>query len=185
MSLWGSIAHKIHLARLRRTLGSVGQGCRVRCPRLISHGRGIHLGQDVLIRDHARLECCYIDGRLGAMHIQDGANLGYDVHIGAAKSVTIGPRVLTGARVYISDHDHTWPPQPGGPDLVAQPVEIGEGCWLGEGCCILKGVTLGPGCVVGANAVVTRSFPGGSLVVGIPARPIKRWDSASRAWLPC
>jgi acetyltransferase-like isoleucine patch superfamily enzyme len=33
-------------------------------------------------------------------------------------------------------------------------------------------VELGDRCVVGAGAVVTRSFPADSVVVGVPARPI-------------
>lgn len=55
---------------------------------------------------------------------------------------------------------------------------IGDGCWIGEGACILKGVELGENCVVGANAVVTKSFPAGSVLGGVPARRI---DSANNA----
>lgn len=52
-----------------------------------------------------------------------------------------------------------------------QGVCIGEGCWLATGCVILPGVELGPGCTVGANAVVTKSFPAGTRLGGVPARP--------------
>jgi len=88
---------------------------------------------------------------------------------------------LIAGRVYVTDHDHAWPD--GGAALVTAPVVIGDGCWLGEGCAILKGVTLGEGCVVGANAVVTRSAPARSMLVGVPARVVKRYDPGTGKWL--
>jgi lipopolysaccharide O-acetyltransferase len=48
---------------------------------------------------------------------------------------------------------------------------------------ILKGVHLGEGCVVGANAVVTKSFPPYSAVVGIPARLVSRYDQTRKEWV--
>lgn len=53
-----------------------------------------------------------------------------------------------------------------------KPVLIGNDCWLGTNVVILPGVSLGNGCVVGANSVVTKSFPRGSVIVGIPAKQI-------------
>ena len=52
-------------------------------------------------------------------------------------------------------------------------VLIGNGCWIGAKAVILKDVTLGDCCVVAAGAVVTRSFPEGSVVAGVPARLLK------------
>lgn len=50
-------------------------------------------------------------------------------------------------------------------------VVIGEDCWLGVGVTVLPGVELGDRCIVGAGAVVTRSFPAGTRLTGVPARP--------------
>jgi acetyltransferase-like isoleucine patch superfamily enzyme len=63
------------------------------------------------------------------------------------------------------------------------PIVIGPDCFLGYRAVIMPGVTLGRHCVVGANAVVTRSFPDFSMVVGSPARLIKRYDPQSREWV--
>jgi len=51
-------------------------------------------------------------------------------------------------------------------------VRIGNRCWIGAKAVILKDVELGDGSVVGAGAVVTRSFPKDSVLVGIPARAL-------------
>ena len=48
---------------------------------------------------------------------------------------------------------------------------------------MLKGVSLGHDSVVGANAVVTRSAAPYSMLVGVPARVIKRFDPERRLWV--
>lgn len=53
------------------------------------------------------------------------------------------------------------------------PVRIGKHCWLGANAVILPGVTLGDNCLVGAGAVVTKSFPTGSKIAGVPAKLIE------------
>lgn len=54
------------------------------------------------------------------------------------------------------------------------PVVIGERCWIGANVTILPGVILGNRTVVGANAVVTKSYPeGGVILAGVPARPVR------------
>jgi acetyltransferase-like isoleucine patch superfamily enzyme len=60
------------------------------------------------------------------------------------------------------------------PDLdLAAPIHIGANTFVGMGALILKGVTIGPNSIVGANAVVTKSFPGGGVIAGNPARQVK------------
>ncbi|MGA4577388.1 hypothetical protein [Limisphaera sp. VF-2] len=41
----------------------------------------------------------------------------------------------------------------------------------------MPGVELGDDVIVGAGAVVTRSFPSGSVLVGVPARPLRRAEA--------
>ena len=61
---------------------------------------------------------------------------------------------------------------------------IGDDVWIGAGSIILPGVTIGEGSVVGAGAVVTKDVPPYTVVVGVPARPIKRIDLESKKFIP-
>ena len=55
----------------------------------------------------------------------------------------------------------------------ASPIIIGKRCWIGANAVILPEVVLGDDVVVGAGAIVSRSFPDGAVVAGIPAKLIK------------
>lgn len=52
-------------------------------------------------------------------------------------------------------------------------ILIGDDCWIGTNVFIKEGVVLGDDCIVAANSVVTKSFPSGSIIAGIPAKIIK------------
>ncbi|KAG7813739.1 hypothetical protein KL921_000013 [Ogataea angusta] len=56
------------------------------------------------------------------------------------------------------------------------PIRIGDHCWLGANCVILPGVTLGDNVVVGAGAVVTKDVESNTLVLGVPAKVVKKLD---------
>lgn len=51
---------------------------------------------------------------------------------------------------------------------------IGHDVWLGHGVIVLPGVHIGTGAVVGAGAVVTKNVAPYEVVVGTPAKPIKK-----------
>ena len=60
---------------------------------------------------------------------------------------------------------------------------IGDQCLIGMSAVVLNGARIGPGSLVGAGALVTegKSFPDGSLIVGAPARAVRRLDESDRA----
>ena len=62
----------------------------------------------------------------------------------------------------------------------AEPITIGDNCWIGGNVTICGGVTIGAGCVIGAGSLVTRDIPPNMLAFGNPCRvvrPITEADS--------
>lgn len=53
-------------------------------------------------------------------------------------------------------------------------VTVGSGSHLGTGSVVIQNIALGEGCVVGAGAVVVAPVEAHTLVVGVPARLVKR-----------
>lgn len=60
----------------------------------------------------------------------------------------------------------------------ANPVHVGNNCWICANVTILPGVTIGDGCVIGAGSVVTRSIPPHSFAAGNPCRVIRTLTEA-------
>jgi acetyltransferase-like isoleucine patch superfamily enzyme len=53
-------------------------------------------------------------------------------------------------------------------------IHVGNDVWIGRAATVMSGVTIGDGAVVGANAVVTQDVRAYAIVVGNPAREVKR-----------
>jgi acetyltransferase-like isoleucine patch superfamily enzyme len=119
--------------------------------------------------------------------------IGDNVHIVALEQVKIGDNCLMASKIFISDTSHgdysidskSSSPSiaPNDRPLIKKPVSIGNNVWIGENVCILLGVTIGNGCIIGANTVVNRDVPENTIVVGSPAKVIKRWDKDLGKWL--
>lgn len=60
-----------------------------------------------------------------------------------------------------------------------KPIKIGHNCWLGAGAIVVPGVTIGNNVVVGAGSVVTKDVPDDVVVVGNPARVVRRLGEGS------
>ena len=139
-----------------------------------------------------RLECVSASGgQVGKISFGNNVKIGDDVHIASARSIYIGDNVLMASHIFISDLEHgkysgnnqTSPEvSPDVRELNSEEVRIGHNVWIGENVVILKGVTIGDGCVIGANSVVNRSVPEKTIVVGAPARVIKKYDSRTNSW---
>ena len=114
------------------------------------------------------------------------------VHITAMEKVKIGNNVLIASKVYISDcshgsyagdeNDSSPLSVPKDRPLFSKGVEIEDNVWIGEFVSVLPGVHIGKGTIIGANSVVTKSLPPNVIAVGIPAKPIKKFNFETQKW---
>ncbi len=149
-------------------------------PNLISIGKNSVLRGELLIFAHA-----------GEIHIGEDCYLGEGSRVWSSESVKIGNRVYISHNVNIHDtnshslnpqrrHEHFMEimsighPQINNIDIQSQPVYIEDDVWIGFNSTIFKGVTIGKGSVIGACSVVTKDVPEFVVVVGNPAKVIKK-----------
>lgn len=88
--------------------------------------------------------------------------------------VTIGDDAFIGPNVSIYTACHSTDPRKRNTrEEWAQPVTIGNNCWIGGSVTILPGVTIGDNCTIGAGSVVVHDIPSNSIAVGNPCRVVK------------
>ncbi|KAL1410295.1 hypothetical protein Q8F55_004301 [Vanrija albida] len=91
--------------------------------------------------------------------------------------ISIGDRTMIGANTQFYTPGHPLSPEErdgtNGAEW-AKPITIGSDVWIGGGVIILGGVTVGDGVTIGAGSVVTKDVESRTVVVGNPARVIKR-----------
>lgn len=97
--------------------------------------------------------------------------------------VEIGNRVCIndGVEILTASHDVCDPCW----KQVKAPIIIEDYVWIGTGAMILPGVRLGKGAVVGARAVVSKSVPPDTIVVGNPAKILERKRCENLNYNPC
>jgi acetyltransferase-like isoleucine patch superfamily enzyme len=158
-----------------------GDGSWIVPPARVVGAGHIHVGRAVTVLEGSWLS---VVGEAPRLVIGDGTRIGRFVHIACVGEVVIGEDVLTADQVYIADSHHGYDPdQPGRPMAPPRPVRIGRGAFLGIRSVVLEGVTIGENAYVGAGAVVTTDVPDRAVVVGNPARILRRWDMAAQCWV--
>ncbi len=153
-------------------------------PIFIGNFKRIFIGKKVRIFPGARIE---VVDKNSSIVFEDNISMGQNLHIisGGEQELRIGKNTTFSANVFITNIDHKYDEinkhileQP----LVSTKTQIGENCFIGYGAVIQAGTTLGKQCVVGSNAVVRGTFPDYCVIVGIPAKIVKRYDDKSGVW---
>ena len=147
----------------------------------------VRLGKNTAIHCFVNLYGCEIgdDSRVGAfVEIQKNAKVGarckISSHTFVCEGVTIEDEVFIGHGVmFINDLDPRATAD-GRPqtevDWQVITTRVRRGASVGSGATILGGVTIGENALVGAGAVVTRDVEPGTVVVGNPARFVRKRD---------
>lgn len=121
--------------------------------------KSISLGSNVFIGGRAWFSCAFGEIVIGS-HVMFGP--GVMLLGGNHRFQCIG-------KTMFDDGNKTIGEDPG--------IIIGSDVWIGANAVLLSGVTVGDGSIVGAGAVVTKSVPPFSIVVGVPATVIgQRFD---------
>ncbi len=167
--------------------GAFGEGSAIGLPGRVTRPQCIFIGERVVIHEHAWISVvAALPGVVPKLVIGDGTRIDRLLHIACVGEVEIGPDVLIGERVLISDTFHQYDDvtRP----IIEQPmapyrkVTIERGVGIGLGACIMPGVTIGENALVAAGAVVNRDVPPRTVVAGNPARVVRRWDEDGGHW---
>jgi UDP-2-acetamido-3-amino-2,3-dideoxy-glucuronate N-acetyltransferase len=146
----------------------------------------VKLGKNVKIHKFVNLYGCEVgDGtKIGCfVEIQKGATIGKNCKISShtfiCEGVTVEDGVFIGHNVtFINDKYPRATDGNGGlqtdKDWCVRPTLVKKGASIGSGATILCNVTVGEAAIVGAGSVVTNDVPPNSLVVGSPARVLRR-----------
>ena len=115
----------------------------------------------------------------------EGSSAQQNLHLTCANKVIIGKNTAIAANVTITDihHPYTDVSIPIEHQMIeVKEVVIDDDCKIYNNAVILPGVHIGKHVTIGANSVVTRDVPNYSVVIGAPAKIIKRYDFKNKIW---
>jgi UDP-2-acetamido-3-amino-2,3-dideoxy-glucuronate N-acetyltransferase len=146
----------------------------------------VKLGRDVKVHGFVNLYGCEIgdECRIGAfVEIQKGARIGKRVKVSShtfiCEGVTVEDEVFIGHGVVFTNDKYPRATNVDGSlqsdrDWTVTSTLVRRGASIGSNATILCGVTIGEEAIIGAGSVVTHDVPGHAIVVGVPARPVRR-----------
>jgi bifunctional UDP-N-acetylglucosamine pyrophosphorylase/glucosamine-1-phosphate N-acetyltransferase len=118
--------------------------------------KGAHLGEGVHMGNFGEVK----NSQLAA-----GVKMGHFSYIGDA---TIGPNVNIGAGTITANYDGE----------SKNPTVIEEGVFIGSDTMLVAPLRIGKGSRTGAGSVVTKDVPPNTVVVGVPARAIRKLENS-------
>ena len=157
----------------------------------VSVAPSVKFGRDVKLSKFINLYGCEIgdETKIGAfVEIQKNAFIGrrckISSHTFICEGVTIEDEVFIGHNVaFVNDSFPRATTADGqlqtGDDWMVEKTLVKKGASIGSGATILSNVTIGERAIVGAGSVVTRDVPADVIVVGNPARVLRKIDTTA------
>lgn len=151
-----------------------------------SISKDVKLGKNVKISKFVNLYGCSIgdNTKIGAFveiqkNVKVGKNCKISSHTFICEGVSIEDNVFIGHNVtFINDKypravnkngelktEHDW---------ICAPILVKKGASIGSGAIIICGVVIGCNSIIAAGSVVTKDVADNTIVVGVPARKIRR-----------
>ena len=150
----------------------IGNGCKVFMS--VMDGavleEGVDMGPFARLRSGAHLGKHVHMGNFGEVKdsfLADGVKMGHFSYIGNA---VIGANTNIGAGTITCNYDGE----------KKNPTEIGEDVFIGSDTMLVAPLKIGDGARTGAGAVVTKDVPPDTLVVGMPARAIRKVERKAK-----
>ena len=115
------------------------------------HLGSVLIGDNVWIGSNCTVEKSQIDQTI----IEDHVKIDDIVHVGHNSIVKKDTQITAGS-------------------VISGRAKIGKGCWIAPNSVIDAGCEIGDGCIVGTASLVMSNFPKNSVIVGSPARLLKK-----------
>ena len=115
------------------------------------HLGSVLIGDNVWIGSNCTVEKSQIDQTI----IEDHVKIDDIVHVGHNSIVKKAAQITAGS-------------------VISGRAKIGKGCWIAPNSVIDAGCEIGDGCIVGTASLVMSNFPKNSVIVGSPARLLKK-----------
>ncbi|AKP03934.1 DapH/DapD/GlmU-related protein [Companilactobacillus pabuli] len=119
----------------------------------VDFGPQVNLGKNIYINKNVNMVS------LGGVNIED--------------NVLIGPKAI----IISINHDQN---EKNRRNLIPKSVHLKKNSWIGAGAIVLPGITIGKNSIVGAGSVVTKDVPDNAVVVGNPAKVIKKLENENK-----
>ena len=195
MSIIKDIYYLLSSSFFKFQISEMGINCKLRLEGRVIDGKYVHFANDIEIEknwiiavypEYEGQENPVKKGKNKGVFIGSGNSFNRNLTIYCADSIVIGENNLFGSFVLITDNDHGTNASLDLPyrfqHLTTDSVTIGNNCWIAENVKILKGSRIGDRCIIAANSLVKGEFDSYTVIAGVPAKVIKRWNFEKCRW---
>jgi len=185
--LWGDAGRGL-MPPPPRAFASFGTGALIVPPSRVQAPECIWIGDNTQINELTWL-CVVPQPDRPAPRLVIGARntINRFIKIVCAGEVVIGDECGISDHTYIADTHYRFDdpelPIMAQPLAEPRPVKIGHRVFIGYRTVVRPGVTIGDNAYIGAGSVIDADVPPRTVVVGDPARAVRRYDDARKAWV--